>query len=78
MHPAPGSSQQQLQLLETLSQARTGLAVHLPNQQQLVLCPEGSSTTGNLKVVAVVVKHGAEPQQQQQQQQQEGVLLKQE
>lgn len=63
MYPPPEASQQQLQLLDLLSQTKTGLVVHLPNHQQLVLCPEGSTADGDLSVAAVLMKHHEQQQQ---------------
>lgn len=76
LHPAPETSQQQLQLLDLLSQTRTALLVTLPGHtRELVLCPEGGSSSGDLAVAALLMKHHEAHHKQQQQQQ---VVLKQE
>jgi membrane protein involved in colicin uptake len=80
MAAAPGSTPQELSLLQSLADSSTCLVVHLPSGAQLLLCAEApdpaaaageGGAAGQVRVRAVLVKPGAQRQQQQQQQQEE-------
>jgi hypothetical protein len=88
MSAAPGSTPQELDLLQSLADNSMCLVVHLPSGAQLLLGAEaaaggeggtggsGGAAGAQVSVRAVLVKPGA--QRQQQQQQQEAAVVKQE